>query len=144
MSPAGTAMTTTVCTWEVLPSDSRYPIIACGMTSDPGKAMRDVEQAMTRPGAGIGQLIRIPVHGLRPGPGERGIWPPLGQVQQCRHDRHGRCSWSPFPDYSSGPGELSSGKPGGRHVPTGRAAPVSVPPRRPLGATQRSGTGSPA
>ena len=115
MTPARPAMTTTVCTWEVLPSDSRFPIIACGISSDPGKARRDVEQAMARPGAGIGQLVRLPVYGLRPGPGEAGVWPPLGQLQQCRHDRRGRCSWSPFPFAGSGAGVPASSKPAGRH-----------------------------
>jgi hypothetical protein len=135
-------MTTTVCTWEVLPSDSRFPIIACGMSSDPDKARRDVEQAMTRPGAGIGQLVRLPVHGLRPGPGESGIWPPLGQIQQCRYDRHGRYSWSPYPAYGSGPIAPVSAKPGGRHAHAGRAAPVGSPPRRPLGVTHRGAADS--
>ena len=110
-------MTTTVCTWEVLPSDSRFPIVACGMSSDPGKARSDVEQAMSTPGAGIGLLVRIPVHGSWLGPCDSGIWPPLGQVQQCRRDRHGRCSWRsacPAPGGAPGsvPGEPAYGKAG--------------------------------
>jgi hypothetical protein len=94
--PGASAIRTTVCTWEVLPSDIRFPIMACGMSSDPAKAKRDVELAMGEPGAGLGQLIRVPVRGLRPGPGEFDMWPPLGQVQQCRRDRHGGCYWSPL------------------------------------------------
>jgi hypothetical protein len=101
----GAALTTTVCAWEVLPSDSRFPIMVSGMSSDPGKAKQDVELALARPGAGLGQLVRVPVPGRRPGPGESGTWPPLGQIQQCRRDRHGGCSWSPLypvPDATPG------------------------------------------
>jgi hypothetical protein len=113
--PGASATTTTVCAWEVLPSDSRFPIMASGMSSDPGTAKRDVELAMARQGAGLGQLVRVPVPGRRPGPGETGTWPPLGQVQQCRRDRHGGMLWSPlYPVPDAAPDGPALPGPGGR------------------------------
>lgn len=87
---------TTMCTWEVLPSDSRFPIVASGMSTDAGKAQRDVESAMTAPGAGFGHLVRTAIPGLAPHFDERMTWPPLGEVQQCRRTRNGGFSWRPL------------------------------------------------
>jgi hypothetical protein len=86
----------TMCTWEVLPSDSRSPIIASGISADAVKAQRDVEGAMTAPGAGFGHLVRTAIPGLSPLFDERKAWPPLGEVQQCRRARNGGFSWRPL------------------------------------------------
>lgn len=96
---------TTLCTWEVLPSDSRFPIVASGITTDSGKAQREVEAAMAKPGAGFGHLVRTAIPGLGPDLSERQLWPPLGEVQQCRRNRTGGFSWRPlypaFPEYAA-------------------------------------------
>ena len=86
----------TICTWEVLPSDSRFPIVASGITNDAGKARREVEVAMATPGAGFGHLVRTAVPGLAPDHKDRKLWPPLGEVQQCRRNRTGGFSWRPL------------------------------------------------
>lgn len=91
---------TTICTWEVLPSDSRCPIVASGITTDAEKAKREVEAAMAKPGAGFGHLVRTAIPGLTPGTRDRQAWPPLGEVQQCRRNRTGGFSWRPlYPAY---------------------------------------------
>ena len=91
---------TTICTWEVLPSDSRFPIVASGITTDVEKARREVEGAMTKPGAGFGHLVRTAIPGLAPDMKDRKTWPPLGEVQQCRRNRTGGFSWRPlYPAY---------------------------------------------
>lgn len=87
---------TTMCTWEVLPSDSGFPIVASGMSTDAVKARREVEAAMTSPGAGFGHLVRTAIPGLVPHFDERRAWPPLGEVQQCRRTRTGGFSWRPL------------------------------------------------
>ena len=94
------APSTTICTWEVLPSDSRFPIVASGITTDADKAKREVEAAMAKPGAGFGHLVRTAIPGLAAGARERKAWPPLGEVQQCRRNRTGGFAWHPlYPAY---------------------------------------------
>jgi len=91
---------TTICTWEVLPSDSRFPIVASGITTDSDKARREVEAAMAKPGAGFGHLVRTAIPGLAPGRKDRQAWPTLGEVQQCRRNRSGGFAWHPlYPAY---------------------------------------------
>jgi hypothetical protein len=87
------------CSWEVLPSESRLPIVSSGLTTDPAKAKKDVEDAMsTRPEAGLGQLVRHVMPGFRPDPDDR-EWPPLAQVWLCRRARPDGYAWRPlFPD----------------------------------------------
>lgn len=87
---------TTMCTWEVLPYDSGSPIIASGICTDAAKAKRDVEAAMSAPGAGFGHLVRTTIPGLVPPFDERRAWPELGEVQQCRRARSGGFSWLPL------------------------------------------------
>ncbi|MBO0804466.1 MAG: hypothetical protein J2P25_15495 [Nocardiopsaceae bacterium] len=84
---------TTFCTWEVLPSDSRHPIIASGISANAGKARHDVEVAMAMPHAGFGHLVRTAIPGMSPDLKDRLLWPPLGEVQQCRRNRKGGFSW---------------------------------------------------
>jgi hypothetical protein len=84
---------TTVCTWEVLPSDSGFPIVASGISTNADKARRDVEIAMTKPGAGFGHLVRTAIPGSLPDTRDRMLWPPLGEVQQCRRNRSGGFFW---------------------------------------------------
>lgn len=93
---AGPDPSTTICTWEVLPSDSRFPIVASGITNDADKARREVEIAMAKPGAGFGHLVRTAIPGLAPDHKDRKLWPPLGEVQQCRRNRNGGFSWRPL------------------------------------------------
>ena len=85
--------TTTMCTWEVLPSDSRSPIIASGISTDAAKARLDTEAAMSSPSAAFGHLVRTAVPGLSPNFDERQAWPPLGEVQLCRRNRSGGFTW---------------------------------------------------
>lgn len=97
--PRGTAepdTSTTICTWEVLPSDSRFPIVASGITNDADKARREVEVAMAKPDAGFGHLVRTAIPGLAPDHKARKLWPPLGEVQQCRRNRSGGFTWHPL------------------------------------------------
>lgn len=82
-----------VSVWEVLPSDSRFLVIASGINSDPGKAKRDVEIAMMSPGAGIGQLVRLTIPGYRHSRAEASTCTPVAEVQQCRRNRQGGYSW---------------------------------------------------
>lgn len=93
---AGSGPSTTICTWEVLPSDSRFPIVASGISNDSDKARRDVETAMAEPDAGFGHLVRTAVPGLFPAHADRERWPPLGEIQQCRRNRDGGFSWRPL------------------------------------------------
>jgi hypothetical protein len=87
---------TTVCTWEVLPSNSRFPLIATGVSTDIATARNDAEAAMDAPGAGFGHLVRTAVPGLSPANAEREAWPPLGEVQRCRRNRVGGFDWRPL------------------------------------------------
>lgn len=84
---------TTICTWEVLPSDSRFPIVASGVSTNADKARGDVEVAMAKPGAGFGHLVRTAIPGMSPNGKDRKVWPPLGEVQQCRRKRNGGFFW---------------------------------------------------
>jgi hypothetical protein len=84
---------TTMCTWEVLPSDSHSPIVASGISTDVAKARLDVEAAMTAPGAGFAHLVRTAIPGLGPDFDERQAWPPLGEIQLCRRNRNGGFIW---------------------------------------------------
>lgn len=83
----------TMCTWEVLPSDSRSPTIASGISTDAARAMLEVETAMSAPGAAFAHLVRTAIPGLFPAFDERQAWPPLGEVQLCRRDRNGGFIW---------------------------------------------------
>ena len=87
---------TTICTWEVLPYDSKLPIVASGISTDADKARRDVEVAMAKPGAGFGHLVRTAIPGMSPELKHRKLWPPLGEVQQCLRNRSGGFSWRPL------------------------------------------------
>lgn len=93
LSPQERDTATTMCTWEVLPSESRSPIIASGISTDPAKARLDVEAAMSSPGAGFAHLVRTAVPGLCPAFDDRRAWPPLGEIQLCRRDRNGGFAW---------------------------------------------------
>jgi hypothetical protein len=93
---AGPDSSTTICTWEVLPSDSRFPIVASGITNDADKARHEVEAAMAKPGSGFGHLVRTAIPGLSYDQKDRKLWPPLGEVQQCRRNRTGGFSWRPL------------------------------------------------
>jgi hypothetical protein len=84
---------TTMCTWEVLPSESQSPIIASGVSTDTAKAMLDVEAAMAAPGAAFAHLVRTAIPGLSPDFVERHAWPLLGEVQLCRRNRNGGFTW---------------------------------------------------
>lgn len=86
-------ISTTMCTWEVLPSDSQSPIIASGISTDAAKARLDVEAAMATPGAGFAHLVRTAIPGLCPDFDEREAWPVLGEVQLCRRNRNGGFTW---------------------------------------------------
>jgi hypothetical protein len=94
--PTQAGPSATVCTWEVLPSNSSFPLIAMGVSSDPAKARQDAETAMGAPGAGFGHLVRTAIRGLSPDDDERSSWPPLGEVQRCRRNRAGGFDWRPL------------------------------------------------
>lgn len=95
-STAEPDQSTPICTWEVLPSDSRFPIVASGITNDADKARHEVEAAMAEPGSGFGHLVRTAIPGLTPDHQDRKLWPPLGEVQQCRRNRSGGFFWRPL------------------------------------------------
>jgi hypothetical protein len=99
LDPTEADFSTTVCTWEVLPSNSRFPLIATGVTTDAAKARHDAEAAMRVPGAGFGHLVRTAIPGLSPDDDERSSWPPLGEVQRCRRNRAGGFDWRPLYPY---------------------------------------------
>jgi hypothetical protein len=122
-------MSATFCSWEVLPSDSRLPVVASGMTTDAGKARKDVEDAMsTRAHAGLGQLVRLVMPGQRLDVDDR-EWPLLGEIWQCRRARPGGYHWQPLhPSLAEAP------EPSGEPVPADRPARATLkspPPRRP-------------
>jgi hypothetical protein len=96
LRPTQADSSTTVCTWEVLPSNSRFPLIATGVSTDAAKARQDAEAAMGAPGAGSGHLVRSAIPGIPPDDDERSSWPPLGEVQRCRRNRVGGFDWRPL------------------------------------------------
>jgi hypothetical protein len=89
-------MPASFCSWEVLPSESQLPVVTCGLTSDPGKARKYIEDILSaRPQAGLGQLVRHVMPGARPDPDDR-EWPPLAQVWLCRRARPDGYHWRPL------------------------------------------------
>ncbi|MGH3171704.1 MAG: hypothetical protein ACRDN0_38315 [Trebonia sp.] len=100
--------TATMCSWEVLPSDSHSPIVASGISTDAAKAKLDVEVAMTSPGAGFAHLVRMAIPGLGRGFDERHTWPPLGEVQLCRRNRNGGFTWRALHGTRNDPGRAEA------------------------------------